>query len=103
MSKTATKMSWMMVTLLAGALTLPGLALADGRDGHGPDRDHRGYPEWQRVKPRDHWRHHRHDYHDHGGPVVVIRQPPHVRHVPPPPPPPWVPLAVGIAGLLHGH
>ena len=103
MTKTAMRTNWTMVTLLAAALALPGLALAHNRDGYRTDRDDRGYAEWRHNKPRDYWRHHRHTYRSHGKPVVVIRQPVHVEPHRPAPPPPWVPLAIGIGGLLHGH
>jgi hypothetical protein len=105
MSRTATKMSWMMAMLLAGAMTLPGLALARDHDGYRrdwdrhADRDDRGHEE-------GHWRRHRHPHWGRWGrdrEVVVVREPVYVEHRPPAPPPPWVPLAVGIAGLLHGH
>jgi hypothetical protein len=110
MNKTAKTMRWTTVALLAGALALPGMALAGGDDGHRGDWDQHG--DWDRRGGWDdrghekgYWRHHRHSHWDRDPPVYVVREPVYVRPRPlaPPPPSPWVPLAVGIAGLLHGH
>ena len=102
MSTTVKTMSWMAATLLAATLALPGTAGAHDRDGYRGDWDDHGRLEWHRPKPPKYWRHHRHDYRDYDRPVVVIREPVYVKPARPAPPPPWVPLAIGIAGLLHG-
>jgi hypothetical protein len=110
MTKTAKTMRWTTVALLAGALALPGMALARGDDGHRGDWDHHG--DWDRRGGWDdrrhekgHWRHRPHGQWGRDRRVVVVREPVYVRPRPlaPPPPSPWVPLAVGIAGLLHGY
>jgi hypothetical protein len=70
MNKTKTTMGWMTMALLAGALSLPGLALADRGDGHGHKRHHHEH--------RDHWRHHDHGrrgHWDRDRRVVVVREP----------------------------
>lgn len=50
MSTKTTTMSWMTLALLAGALTLPGLAQADRGDGYGYGK-HRHHQEYR--GPRD--------------------------------------------------
>jgi hypothetical protein len=70
MNKTKTTMGWMTMALLAGALSLPGLALADRGDGHGHKRHHHEH--------RDHWRHQdygRRGHWDRDRRVVVVREP----------------------------
>jgi hypothetical protein len=105
MIKTAKTMRWTTVALLAGALALPGLTLAHGHDGHRGDWDDR--VEWNdRGHDKRHWRHDRHDHWrrwDRDRRVVVVPEPVYVSPHRPDPPPPWVPLAIGIAGLLHDH
>lgn len=97
MNKTATMKLWTVAALLAGALTLPGLALAHDDDGYRDD--------WQ----RQHWRHHNH--HHHNKQVVVIREPVYERvyepvYVKPRPvvvAPVWEPFGGGITVVLGGH
>jgi hypothetical protein len=63
--KTMTRLT--LVALVAGALTLPGLALADGRGKHG----HRHH---------DHgWHGHRHGHRGYDRDLVVIRKPVYVQ------------------------
>ncbi len=105
MSKTLKTLRWTTVALLAGTLALPGLTLARDQDGYRGDRDRHGH--WDdRGHEKGHWRHHRHGNWGRWGrdrKLVVVREPVYVERRPPAPPPPWVPLAVGIAGLLHNH
>ena len=92
MNTKTTAMGWMTMALLAGTLTLPGLAQADRGDGYGygKQRHHHEY--------RGHRRHHDHGHHgrwDDDRRVVVVREPVYVepRRVVAPL---WAPLASGV-------
>ena len=69
MSTKTTSMGWMTVALLAGALTLPGLAQADWGDGHGYSKQRHHHEH------RSHGRHHDHGHWDRDRQVVVVREP----------------------------
>jgi hypothetical protein len=93
MNKTTT-MGWMTVALLAGALSLPGLALADR--GYGYERH---YPEH-----RGHWRRYDHGHHRHWDrdrEVVVVREPVYVEPRRPVVVSPWATLGNGITVILR--
>jgi hypothetical protein len=103
MSTKTTAMGWMTVALLAGALTLPGLAQADR--GGGYDRDG-GYGYGKQRHHHEHRGHRRHHDHGHRGhwdrdrPVVVVREPVYVE----PRPvyaPRWAPPASGLTVILR--
>lgn len=67
MSQMKTTIRLTLVVLVAAALTLPGLALADGRGKHG-------------YRHHDHgWHGHRHGHRGYDRDLVVIREPVYVR------------------------
>lgn len=70
MNKTTSTLGWISITLLAGALSLPGQASADW-DGHDRGRHHH-------HKHHDHWRHHNHDRYWDYDRRVVVREPVYV-------------------------
>lgn len=96
MNTKTTAMGWMTMALLAGALTLPGLAQADRGDGYGygQQRHHHEY--------RGHRRHHDHGHHGRWDDDrrVVVREPVYVepRRVVTPL---WAPLASGVTVILR--
>jgi hypothetical protein len=67
MSTKTTAMGWMTVALLAGALTLPGLAQADRGGGYDRDGGYGYGNQWEHRENRGHRRHHDHGHHGHRG------------------------------------
>ncbi len=92
MSTKTTSMGWMTVALLAGALTLPGLAQADRGDGYGYGQQRHHHEH------RGHRRHHDHGHWDRR--VVVVREPVYVQPRPVVAPL-WAPLASGVTVILR--
>jgi len=74
MSKTPINTLW-ATALLAGALNLPGLALANGHDGDGHWEGRHG---WRHEGHHDHWGRERHRYWGRERGVVVVPQPVYV-------------------------
>jgi hypothetical protein len=71
MNKTPSTRYLMTAALLAGALALPGLALAHGGGWEGRDGDRHGHRDWHDEGYRGHWRGHGHDHWRHDREVVV--------------------------------
>lgn len=98
MSTKTTTMGWMTVALLAGALTLPGLAQADRGDGYGYGYGKHGHHQ----EHRGHRRHHDHGHHgrwDRDRRVVVVREPVYIE--PRPVVTPWASLGSGVTVILR--
>ena len=93
MSTKTTSMGWMTVALLAGALTLPGLAQADWGDGHGYSKQRHHHEH------RSHGRHHDHGHWERDRRVVVVREPVYIE--PRPVVTPWASLGSGVTVILR--
>ena len=96
MSTKTTTMGWVTLALLAGALTLPGLAQADRGDGYGYGK-HRHHQEYR--GPRRHHDHGHHGRWDRDRRVVVVREPVYIE--PRPVVTPWASLGSGVTVILR--